>query len=252
MFPILLTVGPFTLHTYGLLVALGFLAAYQVARRNFEKANLPASLNERLFMGMMISAIVGARLLYVLLEDHDNFFADPLSFFRIWEGGLVFFGGFIAGFFFLVFTLKRESLDFLFVVDQYVAPVLLAQSIGRLGCLAAGCCYGKPTASWVGLVFRHPETLAPRFVPLLPTQLYSSFGDLLLFWGALTLQRKHPRPGTLWAYYLVSYGLFRFIIEFLRGDFRGAIVGGLQPSQWISLVLIGCGLFLFRHVRKKI
>ncbi|OVE77059.1 hypothetical protein BVX98_03730, partial [bacterium F11] len=173
------------------------------------------------------------------------FLEDPLSFFRIWEGGLVFYGGFLAGFLLLLLYSRFREISWLTLGDAFAAPLFLAQSLGRIGCFAAGCCYGKPTESFVGVTFTKTESLAPLHVALHPTQLYSSLGNFLLFLGVLYLGHKRPPRGVLFASYLLGYGVFRLLIEFVRDDFRGPTLSTLFPSQWISLAgIIGGGLML--------
>ncbi|MCB4756079.1 MAG: prolipoprotein diacylglyceryl transferase [Elusimicrobia bacterium] len=254
MFPILLHIGPLTLHTYGLLVAVGFLAAYYVARKEFARRQYPsATLDQLLFLGLL-SGLLGARIFYFALEVPADFVRDPLSFFRIWEGGLVFYGGFLFGLGALVVGARKGSgLDatrpdpFLALTDALLGPLLLGQAIGRLGCFAAGCCYGKPTLSFFHVTFTDPESLAPTFLPLCPTQLYEAVGNLALFFGWLLVRRRLLRPGLLTVYYLWGYGTLRFFIEFLRNDTRGPFILSLSPGQWISVgaVLWGSGLLLY-------
>ena len=181
-----------------------------------------------------------------------SFLEDPFGFFRIWEGGLVFYGGLlvaVAGL--LIYTKIKEIPPFL-IGDAFAVPLLLSQAIGRLGCFAAGCCYGRPTDSFLGVTFTHPESLAPLHVALHPTQLYSAGGLFILFLIGWRLSRRALPNGALMVYYLISYGLFRFGIEFVRNDFRGAFAAHLSPSQWVSLGLIMAGLGLWVYVKKNI
>jgi len=250
MFPILFRIGPLTLHTYGLLVAAGFVAAFTLARREFDRRGISKEVLDRMIIFIMLSALVGARLFYFVLVDRAAFSSDPLSFFRIWEGGLVYFGGFLFGLLALFIYSYYKELSFWTVAAALTAPVLLGQSIGRLGCFAAGCCYGRETHSGFGVTFTHPESLAKLDVPLHPTQLYMAMGNFLLFLGAIYLSKKKPTESRLVVYYLLGYGVFRFFIEFLRDDRRGQMILFLSPGQWIAIILILSGLALWFHVRK--
>jgi phosphatidylglycerol:prolipoprotein diacylglycerol transferase len=252
MFPVIFSVGPFTLHTYGLLVALGFLAGYTWSRREFLRQGLNSEAIDMMILGMMLSAIVGARLFYYLFSgEYRDFSNDPLAFLRIWEGGLVFYGGFIGAIVFIVVFARRKEIPLVRFTDAFAAPLLLAQAIGRLGCFAAGCCYGRPTSSFLGVTFTDPLALAPRFIPLHPTQLYSAGGDLLLLGLLLLLRKRRPEIGFPTAYYLIAYGLGRFLIEFVRFDDRGPSPWGLTPSQWLSLAAIIIGGVVYTHVQKR-
>ncbi len=250
MFPILLKIGPLTLHTYGLLVAVGFLVGYYLARRRFEHKGLPLVFFDQLIFVIMVSGILGARLFFILLETPASLLSDPLSFFRIWEGGLVYFGGFIGAFVGIAIYSYIKELSLLGILDALAVPLLLSHAIGRLGCFAAGCCYGLPTDSILGVVFSDPEALAPLGVRLHPTQLYSALGDFLLFLGLLKLEKKVVTRGVLFASYLMSYGGFRFLIEFIRNDDRGPVWQALWPSQWISIAAIFAGGALLVYVKK--
>jgi phosphatidylglycerol:prolipoprotein diacylglycerol transferase len=241
MFPIFFHVGPIVLHTYGLMIALGFLLAYHVARLEFRRRGWPAARLETTVWYIMIFALIGARVAYVFLNGWQDFLADPLSFFRVWEGGLVFYGGAIGGFLGLCIASRRGDEPLLALTDVFAAPLLLGQAFGRIGCFSAGCCYGRVTTKPWGVTFTNPESLAPLFQKLHPTQLYESAGALVLFLAALAVTRKSRHRGWATAFYCVAYGILRFSLEFLRGDDRGAFHAHLSPSQWGSLLLIGLG-----------
>lgn len=251
MIPTLLHLGPLRLHTYGLLVAVGFLLALRVTRRTFQRQRIPLEWVDQLAVVLILAGVFGARLFYFGAVGWEELWRNPVSFLKVWEGGLVYYGGFLGGVIALVVFVRRKNIPFLVLSDALVAPLLLAQAIGRLGCFAAGCCYGRPTDSMWGVVFTHAEALAPRFVRLLPTQLYASVGNFLLFWAALRLTALSPRRGVVTALYLVGYGAVRFVIEFFRGDDRGAFVSGLSPAQWISLAAIAAGAAVYWYGREK-
>jgi phosphatidylglycerol:prolipoprotein diacylglycerol transferase len=245
MHPILAKFGPITLHTYGLMVALGFLASFFIAKREFARRNLAPDFLDNIILALMGSSLLGARLLYFTVNGFYELKHDPLLFFRIWEGGLVFYGGFLFGFAFLVYYAHHKNVALLAITDALAAPLLLGQAFGRLGCFSAGCCYGRPTSCALGVTFTNPDSLAPRFVSLHPTQLYSAALDLLLFAGLILFRPKLLSRGASTVYYLIGYGVGRFFIEFVRNDDRGVVFMYLQPSQWISLGIIIFGVFLY-------
>jgi phosphatidylglycerol:prolipoprotein diacylglycerol transferase len=248
MFPIFLHLGPITLHTYGLMMALGFVFAYQVARSEFKRRGLiednkPGSSRLDVCVWyIMIGALLGARIAYMILNGRAEFMADPLSFFRSWEGGLVFYGGAIGGFLGLWLASRRWPGSLLAMTDAFAAPLLLGQAFGRIGCFSAGCCYGRPTTKPWGVTFTDPNSLAPLYEKLHPTLLYESAGAFLLFFAALWISRRTRRTGWATAFYCVGYGLLRFILEFWRGDDRGAFHFNLSPSQCGSLALMALGV----------
>jgi len=251
MFPILLRIGPFTLHTYGLLVAIGFLTALYVSQKQFQLNGLPTEILDQSVMVIAISGIFGARLFYVLTMDWEGFVSAPFTFFMIWEGGLVYYGSFIIGLIGLYWYSRYRKIPFVGLTDAFMAPLFLGQAFGRLGCFSAGCCYGKPTDSILGVTFTHPESLAPTFISLHPTQLYSAMANFLMFIGIYLISKSSPKRGVLSATYLVTYGIFRFVIEFIREDYRGPAVLNLYPSQWISIAAVVLGSVWLRRIHTK-
>lgn len=244
MFPILLKLGPITLHTYGLMVALGFLAGLHATRIQFERQGLPLMQIDRMVLSIMIAGLLGARIFYFGVDNFAELKVDPLSFLRIWEGGLVFYGGVLGGLMVLVYFSQVQRLPFLSLTDAFSVPLLLAHSIGRLGCFAAGCCYGKETALPWGVTYGHPASLAPRFISLHPTQLYESLAAFLLFLAFNKANQKRLKLGTLTAAYMILYGTFRFFIENLRGDDRGLYHFGASPSQLVAVTMVVIGFLI--------
>jgi phosphatidylglycerol:prolipoprotein diacylglycerol transferase len=238
MFPILLHLGPLTIRMYGVMVAAAFLASLQMARTAAHARRIGEAFLLDLVALLIISGLLGARILYVLLNL--SYFRDhPWESVKVWEGGLVFYGGFIlAALVGTIFTRYRGyPID---DVSDCLAPALaLGQGIGRWGCFFAGCCYGKPTSLPWGVIFKDPASLAPLGVRLHPVQLYESLGDIAisaLLW--FLLRRRKESHGEIFWLYLLSYGILRFVMETLRGDDRGAMIGGLAPSQIIALTAI--------------
>ena len=238
MFPVIFKIGPLTLHTYGLMVAVGFLVSFQLVRRGFFQKKIPLDYVDQMVLIMVLAGLFGARLLYFVAVDEGSFQSKFFNFVKVWEGGLVYYGAFLGGLAGLVYFCLKKDLPILKVTDICVGPLLLAQAFGRVGCFAAGCCYGRPTDSFLGVTFTHIDSLAPTYVSLHPTQLYSSFGLLLLFVALILIGKANPPRGTVSGFYLVGYGAFRFLIEILRNDFRGTVLLSLHPSQWISMVMI--------------
>ena len=251
MFPVLLHIGPVKLFTYGLLAAIGLLTGVTLAARRAEKEGIDGGLIADLGFYLIIAAIVGSRLMYVIVE-YPTFTAEPLRAFKLWEGGLVFYGGFIACVPVASWFLAKHKLPFWKVADILAPYLALAHSIGRLGCLAAGCCYGKPTDSWVGIVFNNPAGLAPQGVPLYPTQIFDSLNEFTIFLILIAMRRHKKFDGQLMIGWITLYSLGRFIVEHFRGDPRGSFLGlSLSTSQGIAIIGFACGLImLYRGFRK--
>jgi phosphatidylglycerol:prolipoprotein diacylglycerol transferase len=247
MFPILFRVGPVTVRMYGVMIAIGILAAFRYLAVYARRRNIPADFAGNLAFGAVIAGFAGGRLLYALLNVSD-FAADPWALFRVWEGGLVFFGGLIAGLLFVVWYTLRARQRLLDVLDLFTPALFLALGFGRIGCFCAGCCYGMPTAGPLGVRFWHAESLAPVGVPLLPTQLFESayaFGLFALIHVLFIANRLRFR---LFALGVMVYSILRFFNEMLRGDDRGAPVLGLQPSQFIGMVLFALHAVVFFYI----
>jgi phosphatidylglycerol:prolipoprotein diacylglycerol transferase len=170
---------------------------------------------------------------------------------KFWRGGLVFYGGLIFAFLTGLWYVRRHRLDFRQLADLIAPSIALGQAMGRLGCFAAGCCYGAPsTAPWA-CTFTSKDSLAPLGVPLHPTQIYESAATFGIFIALLIMRKSKRFAGQLFWYYLLFYSVARFIIEFYRGDPRGwAIPGVLSIAQAIGIPAVLLALFMLLR-RKK-
>ncbi len=250
MHPILLKIGPLTLHTYGFFVALGFLLALTWTHREGLRRGLNPEIFHDLFFYIVISALVGARLFYVAL-NFSFFRNDPIAALRLWEGGLVFYGGFLTAVPVFIWRVRRWRKPVLEILDVATPGLVLAQAVGRLGCLSAGCCYGKSCANGLAITFSDPISHAPLNQPLHPTQIYHSIADIAIFAILFFLSRRNIRRGTLVVVYMLFYGLLRFTVEFWRGDPRGFLYS-FSTSQWISLgLIISAFLLWFIKIRHE-
>ncbi|MEW6079828.1 MAG: prolipoprotein diacylglyceryl transferase [Thermodesulfobacteriota bacterium] len=238
MHPVLFRIGGFTVYTYGFFAALAMMAGLWFILYQTRKWELPTDQISDLFFYSIIAGLVGARLFYVLLSL-PTFIADPLEIFRIWNGGLVFYGGFLTGLVFVAVYIRYKKLPAGKIMDMIGMGMPLAHGVARIGCFFAGCCYGKPSGLPWAVSFCHHETLAqPVCVPLHPTQLYCSLGNFLIFLILLRLSRTGRFSGRLIFIYLMIYGLFRTFVEIFRGDERGApVVDFLSTSQTIGLTM---------------
>lgn len=251
MCPVLFRIGNLVIHTYGVLVAVGLVIGFQVVLYWAKKFSLAENKIQDVIFYAVIFGFIGARLFYVFAE-WDNYRSDILGILRVWEGGLVFYGGLLGGALAVLFLVKKFELNLWRVADILVAGLSLGQFFGRLGCFSAGCCYGRPAPANLGVVFTNPESLAILGIPLYPTQLLEAFFVLCLFVLLTFILRKSPRPGVVFSLYLTGYGLIRFFVEFWRGDpFLRHFWLGLSLAQVISLlaVIFGVGLlnyFLFQ------
>jgi phosphatidylglycerol:prolipoprotein diacylglycerol transferase len=247
----LLKIGPLTLRTYGLFVALGFFAAMHYLLRRAKRYGIAENRILDLLLYSIVFGLLGARIAYVLFNW--GFYAThPGDILRIWEGGLVFYGGFIVGAATVIaYTRLHRELKLWTLADLLAPAIALGHVFGRLGCLFAGCCYGQPTNFPWALRYCNPESLAPLNMPLHPTQLYEALGNLAIFVALDRYNGRRHAEGFAFAAYLALYALLRFLVEFLRGDDRGAFIWGLSPSQAGSIVAALIALFIFMLRRNK-
>ncbi|MFP4040167.1 MAG: prolipoprotein diacylglyceryl transferase [Desulfosudaceae bacterium] len=254
MHPILFETGGLTIYTYGFFVALGLLTAMGVTSWLAKKKGIaPDHIMNICFYGVL-AGLVGARLLYVIINPAE-FLDHPLNIFKVWNGGLVFFGAFFGALVFVLGYVRKNDLPLGTILDLAALFAPLAQAIGRLGCFSAGCCYGKICDLPWAVTFTDPHTLAwPRGLPLHPTQLYSSLSNFAIFGLLLALFLGGRFTGRLFLVYLVIYGLSRSFIEMFRGDPRGTILAdSLSTSQAIGLsaAAVAAAVLVLLHLRDK-
>ncbi len=245
MYPELFHIGSFPVNTYGVLLALAFMAALFVASRLGARDGLPRERVFDLGLWMLLGGLVGSKLLLMLAEpEYGANWRNLLSIDFLRSGG-VWYGGFLGGLLTGVLLIRRYRLPFWKVLDAFAPGVAIGQAVGRQGCFAAGCCWGRPTGVPWGVEFgelAHRITGVPTGVHLHPTQLYESFAALLIFLFLYRLHRRKSFDGQVIGAYAVLYGLTRFAIEFFRDDPRGDIFGltsltHLSTSQLISLLV---------------
>jgi len=251
MYPVLFKLGPLTIHTYGFCIAIGFVFALAYVSRTAQKKQLNSDVIIDLCFYALISGMLGGRLMYVILE-WETFENNWIEIFRIWNGGLVFYGGFIAAFIFSWRYMAAKQLPILKTLDILAPAVALAHAFGRIGCFFAGCCYGAHCDLPWAVTFTHPLTLARPDIPLHPTQLYSSAMNFIIFTILVIFSKKEPKEGAVAIGYLFIYGLGRFCVEFFRGDDRGAVFFySLSPAQAIGLLMMFISCVLYPVIIKK-
>jgi len=156
---------------------------------------------------ILLSSLVGARLLYVI-QNFSLFSDHPLDMFKIWNGGLVFYGGFILALVAAMVYVKYKKFDLWPTADLLAPAIALGHAVGRLGCLFAGCCYGKTCDLPWAITFSDPESLAPLGIPLHPTQLYAVFSNLIIFGLLLAMDKKSAFAGRLFWLYILFMEFF--------------------------------------------
>jgi phosphatidylglycerol:prolipoprotein diacylglycerol transferase len=240
MYPRLFELGPITLYTYGVLLATAYLVGLKLAMVRAKARGLDANRVLDLGIYIIISALVGAKLL-LLVTDFRTFKADPHELLTLARSGGVFYGGLILAVVVALWYIRRVGLPLWTTCDVFAPGIALGHVVGRFGCFFAGCCYGKPTTKPWGITFTDPFAQSnvgtPLGVPLHPTQLYEAGAELLILIVLLVTERKgRPFPGRTFWLYMLLYSISRFIIEFFRGDERGTVFM-FSTSQFISLLL---------------
>ncbi len=246
-----------SIHTYGLMVALGFLAALFWIGYAAKREHLPVQRLTDFFFLMMVTGVIGSRITYILVE-WKYFIQNPAEIVQIWKGGLVFYGGVLTCIPVAIWYLKKHQLSFWKIADLFAPALALGHALGRVGCFFAGCCYGKtcPVPKWYSVTFpAHSESLAPAGVPLYPVQLFEAGGEFFLFLFLIWYSRKKAFDGQILLLYLMMYSILRFCLELLRGDAgRGSVlIPQLSTSQFISIILFVASAltYYFRRGRKS-
>jgi len=237
MHPVLVRFGPLTIHTYGVLVAAGFLLGLALAVKQAKKEGIPQERIIDIGFYVLVAAIVGSRLFFVAVNA-GHYLKHPLDIFKIWEGGLVFYGGLILALPSALWYIRKHHLDGWRITDIFAPSIAIGHAVGRIGCFAAGCCHGRLCELPWAVTFHDPESLATTGIPLHPTQLYESAGEFLNFLILITLRRYQSFKGQLFWTYIFLYSVLRFVVEFFRGDeARGYLFGGISVSQGISVIM---------------
>ena len=254
MYPELFSLGPITVYSYGVLLAISYLVGLWLAMRRARAWGLDANRVLDLGIYIIIAALIGAKLL-LLVVDFDQFRQSPADLMSLARSGGVFYGGLILAVLVAFWYVHKHRLPLWTTCDVFAPGIALGHLTGRLGCLAAGCCYGRPTSLPWGITFTNPLAAAnvgtPLGIPLHPTQIYEAGAELLILVVLLaTEKRGRPFPGrTFWGY-MFLYAVSRYIIENYRGDPRGTVFGIFSTSQFISLVLAPLSLAMLVWLSK--
>jgi phosphatidylglycerol---prolipoprotein diacylglyceryl transferase len=254
MHPLLFTLGPFTVYAYGALLATAYLAGLRLAVVRARARGLDGGRILDLGIYVVVAAIAGAKLL-LLAIDAPTVVANPAELLSLARSGGVFYGGLILAVGVALWYLRRHQLPVWTTCDVFAPGIALGHAVGRVGCLMAGCCFGRPTSLPWGITFHDPLAASlvgtPLGVALHPTQLYEVAAELIILGLLLATERRgRPFPGrTIWAY-LALYAVSRFALEFFRGDERGAL-GMLSTSQVISAALFPLSLAMLALLSRR-
>ena len=239
MFPVLFSIGPVTLHTYGLLIAIAIVVGILITVYIGKSYGMnPQQVIDMGFI-MILAGIIGSRIAYVLI-NFSYYTAHPLDIFKIWQGGLVFSGGLIAVILVIAWHVRRNRYSIWQIGDIWSPAAAIGQGIGRIGCFMAGCCYGKPTDVPWAIVFTDPRSIANDWlnVPLHPTQIYSSISSFIIFIVLMILNTKKKFDGQVFLWFLILHSTGRLFVERYRGDDRGLVMNGWTTTQLLAILIL--------------
>ena len=271
MHPVFFQMGGIVGYSYGLMIGIGALLAIFVSEWRAKRRGLDGELVFSAAVWGLLAGLLGAKLTFII-SNIKLLFTNPS--YVLGTDGFTVYGGVVLGIIVGGLIVKRKKVDVPVYLDLVIPQIALAQGFGRIGCFLAGCCYGKPTDSHFGVVFP-VEAIAPSGIPLIPTQLISAAGDLLIFAillllsnfatdylkvrkgeeelldkDAVTKKLRFFQPLSISGMYLILYGIGRFAIEFLRADPRRTALG-LTSNQYVSIVFVIAGLALIFYGYKR-
>ena len=255
MHPVLFEIGGWPVYSYGVLLAAAYLAGLQMAVVRARRAGLDPAKVMDFGIYLIIAALIGAKLMLVVV-DFSYFRQNPRELMSLARAGGVFYGGLIAAVLVGIWLVRKYQLRIWTMGDLMAPGIALGHVIGRVGCLLAGCCYGRPTSVPWAVTFNDPAAAlnvgTPLAIPLHPTQLYDAGGELIILGVLLATERKGRKfeGRTFWAY-LLMYAISRFIIEFFRGDDRGMAFNILSTSQVVSAAIVPLSLLMLWRLRAR-
>ncbi len=259
MHPILLKFGFLSIYSYGFAIAIGIFLAILYFQKKAQILKLENKFVENFPFYVIIWGFIGGRLFYIF-TNISYYLSNPLSIIKVWEGGFVFYGGLIFGLLFALYYLKRKKIDILKILDIGIPALPLAHIFGRIGCFLAGCCYGKPTDLFCGVVFKNESSIAYpymveiQFHKIHPTQIYEAFCNLIIFLILNSRLKNKKMDGEVFFLYLFLYGILRLILEYFRGDDRGYMLFGFALTTLLFFIigLLSAGYLLYKRIKIKI
>ena len=251
--PIAFQLGRFTVTTYGVMVALAFVAGLWTASRRSVRDGIPGEKILDLGPWLIVGAILGARALFVVSYWQEEFAGKPfLEILAIWHGGVVFYGGFIGASLAFVLYTRLKHVQMWKLADALAPSIALGSVFGRVGCLLNGCCYGRECHLPWAVTFPADSRGAPAGIPRHPVQLYDASLNLVCYLGLAWLYRRKKFDGQVFAVYLIAYALLRFFVETFRGDYHEHYLGGwATQAQVVSIGILVAGLILWPVLRRQ-
>ena len=251
MCPVLFHLGGFTVYAYGFFLALGFAVGLGLAVLKARREGISFERIIELFFYTVFSAILGSRILFVLINV-DLYRQHPSQILNLGEGGLVFYGGLVLAIGVAMVYMRWHRLPIWKCADLFSPYIALGLFFGRIGCFFAGCCYGQETSLPWGIIFTDPDSLARLNVRLHPTQLYDAVNGLAIFFFLKWMERRKTFDGQILWLFLLLYSITRFFIEMVRDDPRGFFFGGLlSTSQGAGILLAILSSFMLFYLKGR-
>jgi phosphatidylglycerol:prolipoprotein diacylglycerol transferase len=261
MHPILVKIGPVTIHTYGFLLAVGVLSAIGLCLALAKKQGLDTKVLADFIFYTILVGLLGAKL-FLLVTEFGYYSSHPSQIKSLITSAGTFYGGLICGGLFAAWYIRKHKMNFMVLGDIIGPAIALAHFFGRMGCFMAGCCWGREAhncAVAVEFTSKDTSTGVPLGMPLYPTQLVESILNLLNFIILMILYKRKKFNGQVFSIYIFNYSIIRFLVEFFRGDDdRGYVFGGmdhpftsLSVPQLISIIGIITAIILYRIFKKK-
>lgn len=256
MHPIAFKIGQFAVHSYGIMMALAFVAGLWTATLRARREKISPDFIVDVVTWLIVGSIIGARTVYV--TTYWNEFANQpwTEIFAVWHGGLVYYGGLIGGIVAGAIYISWKKMPLWKTADVLAPSIALGSFFGRAGCLLNGCCYGRPTNLPWAITFTNPLAHdfsgTPLNVRLHPTEIYDGLLNLMLYAFLAWLFRHKKFDGEIFATYLICYAITRSIVECFRGDYTNLHYHlGLSPAQWISVPMFIIGLALAAFLSRR-
>jgi phosphatidylglycerol:prolipoprotein diacylglycerol transferase len=247
--PVFIRLGPLDIHTYGVLVAAGFVAGLWLAARRAGRSGLKTEAVTDLGAWLIVAGILGAKLFHVIFFWGEFVAGWQAEGVRSLREGFVFYGGFIGACAATIFYARRRQLPLWKLADVLAPSVAIGHAFGRLGCFFNGCCFGKACALPWAVEFPPPHLM--RGMPVHPTQLYEAAGNLAIYAGLSALYRRKRFDGQIWWLYVLCYGALRFAVEFFRGDYDAHWLGVFTLGHVIAAGMIAlAAAMLFGSTRR--
>ena len=246
MHPILFHLGSFPVHSYGVMIALAFLAGLWTATLRARREKISGETIADVTLWLMVGGIIGARIVYVATYWREEFADQPLSeIFKIYHGGLVYYGGLIGAMIAGMIYIRWKKLPLWKIADVLAPSCALGNVFGRIGCLLNGCCYGRACSLPWAISFPADNPLGSPTYPVHPTEIYDALLNFGVYLFLAWLFRRIKFDGQIFTTYLLCYAVTRSFVEYFRGDYTNLHYHlGLTPAQWISVPIFVAGLAL--------